>query len=194
MLPRWHRKNLVSSPALPNKRMSIVQQIVQLYILQRAPKDVSYNPQALVWMFFIAIALFTLLAANDPIIGSPFGAAACSVIVSLAIDYAVLGIHDKSARFIQMSTASLGVSIVGAVIMSLAGLTEGLAAFVVVVQFWGFYLAISILRETLECSFLKATLITLASYMITAYIIIMLFVDMQVVQQIQMSQMQPSAS
>lgn len=165
--------------------MPIFYQILQLYTLRRTPKDISYQPQAAILLFFLAVALSTIHLSNTPIFYFPTLAATTLLAVGVLIDYLILRIHKKETRFVQMTTASLGVACITTIILLAGTYVKELTLPAFVAQFWGLYLAIVILRDTLECSFFKALLITLGAYLISASFMMQLFLDMDAFQLLQ---------
>ena len=157
--------------------MSIVQQILEIYTLRRSPKDIPYRPSMALLLFFFAIALSTIHLSNTPIFYFPTLAAASLLAVGVLIDYLILRIHNKTNRFVQMTTASLGVACLTTIILIVATNFRELTLPAFVAQLWGLYLAIIILRDALECSFIKALLITIGAYLVSASFMINLFLD-----------------
>ena len=88
-----------------------------------------------------------------------------------------------------MTTASLGVACLTTVILIVATNIEELTLPAFVAQLWGFYLAIIILRDALECSFMKSLLITIAAYLVSASFMINLFLDVDAFKVLQAQSM-----
>ncbi|RBP50848.1 hypothetical protein [Arenicella xantha] len=169
--------------------MSIVQQILQIYTLRRSPKDIAYHPPAALLLFFVAIALSTIHLSKTPIFYFPTLASASLLAVGVSIDFLILKIHNKANRFVQMTTASLGIACLTTIILIIATNVKELTLPAFVAQLWGFYLAIIILRDALECSFIKSLLITIAAYLVSASFMINLFLDVDAFKVLQAQSM-----
>lgn len=165
--------------------MSIAQQIIELYIRKRSPKDIDYNPQAALLLVFITIAITTIAMGSQTILKPPLPTAIAAIAVELGIIYAILHFHEKAPRFVQMITASMGITIIGNLLILLSLQIKELVFFQSLVQIWGLYLSIIILKEVLECSFFKSLALTFASFFITIILLFGMFGDTAMIEEME---------
>lgn len=168
--------------------MLIIKQIVEIYIRKRAIKDIDHNPGAALMLAFITIAITTVAISTQAIFKPALATAIAAVLVELGIFYAILSIHNKTPRFLQMITAAMGVAIIGNILILLTLQLEPLTVLQVPIKIWGLFLSITILKEVLECSFFKALALTIAVTFVALMLLITAFGDMEMIEQLQQQQ------
>lgn len=165
--------------------MSIATQILELFVQKRHPKDIDYNLNACILLGFASVAVDIYGFSALQFIEWPVMAASVLFILGLALLYNLVRAHGKTERFVQMITAMLGIGLICNVLGLTLGSVKQLIAAQAMIQLWGIYLNICILKETLEISFFKALLILLVLMFTVAMFMIFLFADMDVLQAIQ---------
>jgi len=168
--------------------MTIIKQIAELYVRKRATKDIDHNPGAALMLAFIIVALTTVDISARGIFKPALVTSIGAVLIELGIFYAILSIHNKTPRFLQMITATMGVAIISSILVLLTLQLEWLTALQVPIKIWGLYLSITILKEVLECSFFKALAFTIAVTFVALMLLISMFGDMEMIEQLQQQQ------
>jgi hypothetical protein len=163
--------------------MSIATQIFEIYIRRREPKDIDYDEPAALLLVFVTIAISTLLFTSLDVFKSPVVAATGAILLELAVSYGILYMHEKTSRFIQMASAGMGVTIISYCLILLLESVPDTGIMVQAVHIWGTFLSIIILRDALECSFIKAMTITFIVVILSTFMIIQLFGDAELIRQ-----------
>ena len=170
--------------------MSIITQIFELYVRRRDPKDIDYDQPAALLLAFVTIAVSTVVFAGFGIFKSAILAAIGALTIDLAISYGILHMHDKTARFVQMITASMGVAVISYCLILLIGSVPDMAIIRPVIEIWSLYLSIIILRDVLECSFIKAMTITFIIAILSFFVLLQVFGDPVAIEQQQLEALQ----
>jgi len=174
--------------------MSIVKQIIELYIRKRVTKDIDHNPPAALLLLFVSVAITTIAIGSNAIFKPPLATAIAAVLIELSLSYAILNFYNKTPRFVQMITASMGVAVIGNLLILITFQVRELLFFQVIIQFWGIYLSASILRDVLESSFFKSLALIFAATFISLTILISMFGDIEMIEKLQeQNSSQPSA-
>lgn len=155
--------------------MSIVTQLVQIILRKRAPSDLQFSISAAVLVTVSMFALRSLAFSTVPLFSQPLAYALVYTLANVLVVFAVLRMHNKQARFVQTITALLGVSVI-LQFMAVFALSSGLLAFTgVMILIWYLYLLVVIMREALDCSTVKAILVTLAYNFVMSVILSLSF-------------------
>jgi len=165
--------------------MSTVLQIFQLFVLKRHPKDIDHNLNACLLLAFASVAIDIYALSTLKFIRWPLVASIVLFVMGAALLYNVIKAHGKAPRFVQMLTAMLGVGVICNLSGLFIGSIKGFMAFQSLIQFWGFYLNIFILKETLECSFVRALIIMVILVFTMIMFMIFMFADIQILQALQ---------
>jgi len=157
--------------------MKILFELLEIIILRRRPRDISYNVSAAAIAFMITIAATYISAVAINVFTQPFLFVITQGLLQTIIFYLLLVITKKKNRFIQTITALFGISailqLLGFVILVLPALgILGLA-----ITSWNFYLMIVILREAIDCKTLQSVIITILYHFLMGLILLMLFPD-----------------
>jgi len=165
--------------------MSIIIQSFEIFIRKRLPSDIDYNLNACLILCFAAVFFSIISFSTVGYIKWPAVAAATSFVISVGLLYYILKLNQKEQRFVQMLTAMLGVGLVCNLISVVVSPVREMRLLAVMVQFWGVYLNIVILKHTLESSFIRAFAITVALLFITLMLLFHVFGDKQAILEIQ---------
>jgi len=175
--------------------MSIIKQIFELYLRKRATQDIEHNPPAALLLFFIMAAIATYSFSELPIFRPAVAAAVAAIGLELGIGYAFLHFHQKTSRFVQMITASMGVSVISQLLLLTMLPIPELAVLQGIIRIWGLYLSVVILKDVLECSFFKSLALVISATFISLIMLFGMFGDNEMIQQLQEQNVtQPNSS
>lgn len=155
--------------------MQIIRQLIEIILRKRQPQDLAYDLNAAVIGAVGITGLGYLVYSKMPGISQPLFYNAAMVVFQAIGIYALLAMNNKANRFVQTITAIFGVSLILQVLTIASGQIPILAMFGLILTVWNFILIVFILRSALECSTLKATLLTFAYHFFMGILMVMVF-------------------
>lgn len=159
--------------------MSIASQLFQIILRKRAPADIDFSVPAAVAVIGGSFALQAVTLGVVPSYTQPVAYAAAYTIANVLAVYAILAIHKKDARFVQTATALFGVSLILQMMSIFAAVSGPLAFTSVMITFWQIFILILIMKAALECSTIKAVLLTLLYQFFIGFSLLIIFPEFQ---------------
>lgn len=159
--------------------MSIAAQLVQIILRKRSPADIDFSVAAAAIVIGGSFALQAVTLGVVPSYTQPFAYAAVYTIANVLAVYAILAIHGKDARFVQTATALFGVSLILQMMSIFAAVSGPLAFTSVMITFWQIFILILILKAALECSTVKAVMLTLLYQFFIGFSLLVIFPEFQ---------------
>lgn len=155
--------------------MQIIRQLVEIIIRKRQPQDLDFNSNAAAISLACSIGLGYMLYSKIPQISQPLIYNIAMVLLQALAIYGFLAINKKANRFTQTITAIFGVTVILQIVTVGLGQAGILATFSLLVTLWNLALVISIMRSALECSIIKAVIVTLGYHLFMGIFMAMLF-------------------
>lgn len=155
--------------------MQIIRQLLEIILRKRQPQDLSHSLNAAIICCIGIAAMGTAVYSQIPTITQPFIYNVAMVIFQAVGIYALLGISNKTSRYIQTITAIFGVSLILQILTIAVGQISFLAPLSLFFTIWNFVLVVFILRAALESSTGKAVLLTMAYHLFMGVMMAIIF-------------------
>ncbi|MEO0367705.1 MAG: hypothetical protein AAF197_02850 [Pseudomonadota bacterium] len=153
--------------------MQSIVQIFEIITRQRAPGDLEYNPAIAVIAGAVLISLGTYINSGLAQLSTPMLISAVQVLGQAMLTFVLLNVQGKGNRFVQTISAIFGVTVIVQVMALLTTPLPGGPAIAMLLNFWGFFISVIILKDALESGMLVAILWTIT---ISIGVFLMLFV------------------
>ncbi len=161
--------------------MQIIKQLYQISLRQREPEDLDYSLEAAIVLIMAIVFLRYVSFSSAPMspLSAPFAYSLTSILGEVLVIYALLRSQGKANRIVQTITALFGVTVLITTVSVLLTLTVILQIVVPFLLIWTVYLMVLILRSALECSTIKALLLTIVYNVAGSLITVLLFPKFQ---------------
>ena len=155
--------------------MQIFKQLIEIALRKREPQDLTYSLEVAI-LLTASMAILRYISFNAmESLSNPIAYSVASVVGECALIYILLRRQNKANRFVQTLTALFGIALIATAVSVLMAMTVILQLALPVLLIWSIYLAVIILRSALECSTLKALLLTIAYKTFGYLMVILLF-------------------
>lgn len=160
--------------------MSSITQIIQLYVRQRSPQDIDYNETAAIGLFLVSILITYWNLEMNNSYPQPFLIASTEQAIHALFFYGVLLAHNKTSRFVQLMIGMLGVAVLSKLLLIVIGGSTSLQVIRRVIIFWSLFLSVCIVKEALDCSYLRSILISFVSTLVVTFVLLAIFPSLAV--------------
>ena len=157
--------------------MTILKQLFEIILLQRRPRDLQYDEFAAAFYVVFSVGLNYVVHMVGGKYSSPLGYALVPTLAVLVILYAILSASRKQNRFVQTVTAMYGTQTVIGFITIAVSSASILHVLLPLLIIWNMFIAILVIKDALEASWIRALLILIGIQLLSIIIVVVLFPD-----------------